>query len=79
MGIRLCRLWGEISGKEKGEYPCESRAHRQGDEEGHQKWSLPVRLLRGDIPVIQEQIHARQKQTRGRPVEEESSMKTSVD
>ena len=38
-----------------------------------------MRLLRGDIPVIQEQIHARQKQTRGRPVEEESSMKTSVD
>ena len=27
-----------------------------------------MRPLRGDIPVIQEQIHARQKQTRGRPV-----------
>ena len=38
-----------------------------------------MRLLRGDIPVVQEQIHACQKQTRGRPVEEESSMKTSVD
>ena len=27
-----------------------------------------MRLLRGDIPVVQEQIHVHQKQTRGRPL-----------
>ena len=27
-----------------------------------------MRLLQGDVPVIQEQIHARQKQTCGHPV-----------
>ena len=70
MWVYICADCGEeFQNKKKSEYPCELRAHRQGDEEGHPKWSLLVRLLRGDIPVVQEQIYACQKQTRcGHPV-----------